>query len=141
MWDDGNVRPHPPMQRGLNHLVDKLKTSGRTLVDFPAFKSEVAWNLMVNRWEHSVSVDIDKSSMIFGDGGETIKRYCEEAGEEVLPLTRWLLEHAKTIISPDEVAELRSTTPLHSDSFSSKNDATSFEQTLIDIFIELISTY
>jgi len=47
MWDDGVVRPQPPMRRALKVAVDKLKAAGLELVDYAPFKSAEAWELAV----------------------------------------------------------------------------------------------
>ena len=47
MWDDGVVRPQPPMRRALNMAVEKLRSKGVEVVDFKPHKSAEAWEIIV----------------------------------------------------------------------------------------------
>jgi amidase len=49
MWDDGVVKPHPPVLRALREVTDRLKTlPGVTLVDWTPFKHDEAWDILVS---------------------------------------------------------------------------------------------
>ncbi len=47
MWDDGVVRPQPPMRRAMRIAVEKLRKAGMDVVDYKAFKSGEAWKIIV----------------------------------------------------------------------------------------------
>jgi amidase len=49
IWDDGVVRPHPPILRGLKEVVDKLKASESVeVVDWTPYKHDEAWSIIVS---------------------------------------------------------------------------------------------
>ena len=48
MWDDGVVRPQPPMRRALRSAVEKLRAGGLEVVDFEPYKSAEAWEIVVS---------------------------------------------------------------------------------------------
>jgi amidase len=48
LWDDGVVKPHPPVTRALKQVVEKLKDkSNIELVDWKPYKHDLAWDLAV----------------------------------------------------------------------------------------------
>lgn len=48
LWDDGVVKPHPPVTRALNQVVDKLKEKGNVeIVEWKPYKHDLAWELIV----------------------------------------------------------------------------------------------
>ncbi|KAG6355153.1 hypothetical protein INS49_004234 [Diaporthe citri] len=81
MWDDGIIRPHPPVLRALRTAVDKLKAVGVRVVD----------------WEpcnHQRGLDI-LASLSFPDGGQRYLDEFDESGEPALPSTRHAFGMAK----------------------------------------------
>jgi amidase len=49
IWNDGVVKPHPPVLRALREVVEKLKDIPNvTIVDWNPFKHEVAWEILVS---------------------------------------------------------------------------------------------
>jgi len=49
IWDDGVVKPHPPILRGLKEVVDKLKASESVeVVDWTPYKHDEAWSIIVS---------------------------------------------------------------------------------------------
>jgi Asp-tRNA(Asn)/Glu-tRNA(Gln) amidotransferase A subunit family amidase len=49
LWDDGVVKPHPPVTRALKSVVEKLKSTGEVeLVEWKPYKHAVAWELIVS---------------------------------------------------------------------------------------------
>ncbi|KAJ5740994.1 fatty-acid amide hydrolase [Penicillium malachiteum] len=75
IWDDGIVRPHPPIQRALRETVAKLKAYGVKKVTFQPYKHDLAWKII--------------SALYFPDGAAAQKDVLAEAGEMLLPLTEW----------------------------------------------------
>ena len=48
MWDDGVVRPQPPMRRALAVAVMKLRAADIEVVDYAPYKSAEAWEIIVS---------------------------------------------------------------------------------------------
>jgi amidase len=49
IWDDGVVKVHPPIARGLRELVEKLKASDRIEVsEWTPYKQDEAWSIIVS---------------------------------------------------------------------------------------------
>jgi amidase len=49
LWDDGVVKPHPPVTRALKQVVDKLRAKGNVdLIDWKPYKHDLAWEIIVN---------------------------------------------------------------------------------------------
>lgn len=48
LWDDGVVKPHPPVLRALNEVVEKLKAKGNVeVVEWKPYKHDLAWEIIV----------------------------------------------------------------------------------------------
>ena len=48
LWDDGVVRPHPPVTRALRQVVDKLTAKGNVeIVEWVPYKHDEAWAIIV----------------------------------------------------------------------------------------------
>ena len=48
LWDDGVVRPHPPVTRALKQVIDKLKGNPNIeIVEWKPYKHDLAWELIV----------------------------------------------------------------------------------------------
>ena len=49
LWDDGVVRPHPPIMRALKEVAGRLgQIPGIKLVDWKPYKHNLAWELIVS---------------------------------------------------------------------------------------------
>ncbi|WVF68821.1 hypothetical protein IAT40_003594 [Kwoniella sp. CBS 6097] len=92
LWDDGLVKPLPPMQRALQTGVDKLRAAGFEVVDFKPFKHAEAWRLV--------------SSLYFTDGAQNVVEALKASGEPVKELTTWLLEENSKPRSAHELWDL-----------------------------------
>ncbi|KAL9083098.1 MAG: hypothetical protein Q9159_005972 [Coniocarpon cinnabarinum] len=78
MWDDGVVKPHPPIQRALRGTVANLREAGDVeIVDWHPHQHDYAWRLI--------------QSLYFPDGGESDKAAIARSGEPWLPLSRFIL--------------------------------------------------
>jgi amidase len=71
LWDNGMVHPTPPVTRALKTVVDKLKSKGYDIVDWPATGHEEA-NTLVGRF-------------FVADGGKSVKKILEPVNEPVRP--------------------------------------------------------
>jgi len=50
LWDDGVVRPHPPVTRALRQVVEKLKATGNVeVVEWIPYKHGMAWEIIVGQ--------------------------------------------------------------------------------------------
>jgi amidase len=48
LWDDGVVKPHPPVTRALTQVVEKLQgKSNIEIVEWKPYKHDLAWELIV----------------------------------------------------------------------------------------------
>ncbi|KAI1612707.1 acetamidase [Exophiala viscosa] len=80
MWDDGIVRPQPPIQRALKEVVEKLEKSGHQIIKWdPLLQKDI-----VNVWE----------TLFVSDGGQDITIELEKSGEPVLPRIQRILDRA-----------------------------------------------
>lgn len=49
LWDDGVVKPHPPVTRAMKQVVDKLKVKGNVeIVEWKPYKHDLAWDIIVS---------------------------------------------------------------------------------------------
>ncbi|ODV96564.1 hypothetical protein PACTADRAFT_48397 [Pachysolen tannophilus NRRL Y-2460] len=81
MYDDGVVKPLPPIERGLKIVVEKLKNAGVNIIEFKPIKTQEAYetvNILYNC-----------------DGNEKQKSLLKPSGEPLLPLTKWCLSFGK----------------------------------------------
>jgi amidase len=69
-WDDGIIHPHPPITRALRQVKEKLLAAGHKVIDWVPY-------------DHLRCYDII-SRIYSADGGEDIKRTCDEGGEPVM---------------------------------------------------------
>jgi len=77
--DDGVVRPHPPILRGIKTLVEKLKLNPDIeVVNFPPWKHAKAWKII--------------SSLYFADGGSEEAEAIDSSGEPWRPLTNYIIK-------------------------------------------------
>ncbi|KZT52953.1 amidase [Calocera cornea HHB12733] len=83
MMHDGVVTPQPPMLRALKLAKAKLEASDEVeVVDYVAY-------------EHGLGYDIIRE-IYFEDGGSTVRRVLKEGGEDILPLTEWVISPPHT---------------------------------------------
>ncbi|KAF4464733.1 glutamyl-tRNA(gln) amidotransferase subunit A [Fusarium albosuccineum] len=75
IWDDGLVRPHPPVTRALKHAVARLRQAGVKVVDFEPYN-------------HSEGLDI-VTALYFPDAARTQKDILAQGGEPIAPLTQF----------------------------------------------------
>ena len=49
LWDDGVVKPHPPVTRALKEVVDKLKGKENVeVVEWKPYKHDLGWEIIVS---------------------------------------------------------------------------------------------
>ncbi|CAD6445972.1 41e683fe-58ed-426e-beb6-afdce751dde1 [Sclerotinia trifoliorum] len=78
LWDDGVVKPHPPVTRALQQVVDKLKTNDNIeVVEWKPYKHDLAWDIIAN--------------LYFSDGGQQELDAIKESGEPLRPLTEHII--------------------------------------------------
>ena len=89
--DDGIVKPHPPILRGINTLVDKFKSHPDIeIVEFPPYKHDEAWRII--------------HSLYFADGASEEKEALEASGEPWRPLSEFIIKenpHVKALTVPE----------------------------------------
>ncbi|KAK7677944.1 hypothetical protein QCA50_019024 [Cerrena zonata] len=77
MYDDGLVKPTPPIQRGLKVTADKLSKAGAKVVEFKPIKTKLAYDTV--------------HKMYCCDGNDAQKSLLAESGEPLTKLTQWNL--------------------------------------------------
>ncbi|CAI7572649.1 unnamed protein product [Penicillium glandicola] len=82
LWDDGFVTPTPPVARALTETVEKLKTAGHEIVNWPAT-------------EHLEMLYI-LGRLFLADGGKSVRDLLEPTGEPFRPEMK-AYEEAKEI--------------------------------------------
>ncbi|KAF7956133.1 hypothetical protein EAE96_005053 [Botrytis aclada] len=86
LWDDGVVKPHPPVTRALKQVVDKLKTNTNIeVVEWKPYKHDLAWEIIAN--------------LYFSDGGSQELDAIKESGEPLRPLTEHIITQNKHLQS------------------------------------------
>ncbi|ROV88735.1 hypothetical protein VMCG_10067 [Cytospora schulzeri] len=81
MWDDGIVKPHPPVTRALRHAAEKLKGAGVKVVDWAPYEHQRGWDII--------------APLYFPDGGQRYLNEFAKTGEPALPLTLHAFDFAK----------------------------------------------
>ncbi|CAK4029048.1 related to vitamin D3 hydroxylase-associated [Lecanosticta acicola] len=82
--DDGIVRPHPPILRGINTLSQRLQSNPDIeVVDFPPYKHDEAWKIA--------------STLYFADGGSEEAEAIEASGEPWRPLSKFILKENPSV--------------------------------------------
>lgn len=77
LWDDGVVRPHPPVLRALGTAADKLRAAGVKVVDWEPYKHQRGLEIL--------------QALSFPDGGQRYLDEFDESGEPAFPSTRHAL--------------------------------------------------
>ncbi|KAE8371945.1 amidase signature domain-containing protein [Aspergillus bertholletiae] len=80
MWEDGTVRPHPPVTRALQTAKSKLQAAGIKVVDWEAYKHSHGWDII--------------SKLYFPDTASSQKALLSQTNEPTLPLTKWAFSYA-----------------------------------------------
>lgn len=97
MYDDGLVKPTPPIQRGLKETVEKLKAAGVKIVEFKPIETKLAYETV--------------HKMYTCDGNYLQGKLLADSGEPVTKLTQWSLNYGKgaTALPVYENRQLNST--------------------------------
>ncbi|KAF2160433.1 hypothetical protein M409DRAFT_70401 [Zasmidium cellare ATCC 36951] len=79
MPDDGIVKPHPPILRGIQTLVDRIKDHPDIeIIDFPPYKHDEGWRII--------------STLYFADGAVEEYEAIDSSGEPWRPLSNWIIK-------------------------------------------------
>ncbi|KAI0131781.1 acetamidase [Xylariales sp. AK1849] len=78
MWEDGVVKPHPPIARAMTEAVEKLRKSAKIeVVEWKPWKHDLAWEII--------------AGLYFSDGGAEEKAAIDASGEPWRPLSHFIL--------------------------------------------------
>ncbi|OCK79572.1 putative glutamyl-tRNA amidotransferase subunit A [Lepidopterella palustris CBS 459.81] len=92
LWDDGVVKPHPPILRALRAVVDKLKdVDGVEVAEWTPYQHDYAWTII--------------SSLYFCDGGREESAAIAASNEPWRPLSRFILTD-NPLVKPLSVREV-----------------------------------
>ncbi|CZR69026.1 related to general amidase [Phialocephala subalpina] len=90
MWSDNIVQPSPPIIRALKQVVEGLEKANATgvkpefeIVDWKPEGHDECWDLA--------------QALYYEDGGRRVEGIIKEGGEEVLPLTEWLIHGSDNV--------------------------------------------
>ena len=79
LWDDGVVKPHPPVTRALKEVAEKLRHSEHiTIVDWQPYRHDSAWEII--------------ASLYFCDGAADESNRIEASGEPWRPLSKFIIK-------------------------------------------------
>ncbi|MCJ1471755.1 hypothetical protein MMC13_000395 [Lambiella insularis] len=79
LWDDGVVKPHPPVMRALHEVVQKLKgINGLEIVDWKPYKHDEAWEIL--------------ASLYFCDGAKEEIEAVNASGEPWRPMSTFIIK-------------------------------------------------
>ncbi|TKA61195.1 hypothetical protein B0A49_10935 [Cryomyces minteri] len=79
MWDDGVVKPHPPVLRALREVVGKLHgVKGVEMVDWKPYKHDLGWEIV--------------AGLYFGDGAAEETQAIDASGEPWRPLSNFIIK-------------------------------------------------
>ncbi|GMM28044.1 hypothetical protein DAMA08_007600 [Martiniozyma asiatica (nom. inval.)] len=81
MYDNGQVKPHPPILRGLNFAAQKLKAAGVNIVEFDPIDTKKAYDVV--------------NKMFTCDNNFEQKSLLRPSGEPLLPLTKLALSFSE----------------------------------------------
>ncbi|KAG9238029.1 amidase signature domain-containing protein [Amylocarpus encephaloides] len=80
LWDDGVVKPQPPVTRALKQVVEKLKAKSNVeVVEWKPYKHDLAWEIIAN--------------LYFCDGGAEQSAAIATSNEQWLPLSDHILKN------------------------------------------------
>ncbi|KAF7591333.1 hypothetical protein BBP40_001657 [Aspergillus hancockii] len=80
MWDDGVVRPHPPITAALKTAKVQLQAAGIKVVDWEPYKHAHGWDII--------------SKLYYPDSATSQKDLLAQTNEPPLPLTEWAFSYA-----------------------------------------------
>lgn len=83
MYTDNIVTPSPPIARAMKSVVDSLVAAGHEIVEWKAEGHDECWNIT--------------QALYYEDGGRAVEKLINEGGEEMLPLTKWLIKDNENV--------------------------------------------
>ncbi|ORY19818.1 amidase signature domain-containing protein [Clohesyomyces aquaticus] len=84
LYDDGVVRPHPPVLRALKTVAEKLaRVQGVQVTEWKPYKHAEAWTII--------------SSLYFCDGGKEESEAIEASGEPWRPLSKFIIKENENV--------------------------------------------
>jgi len=92
LWDDGVVKPHPPIQAALQKLKQQLLEAGHEVIDWVPIDHKYAWELI--------------TKLYFLDGGEEYRDVLAESGEPPTAQTEWILSQVPNRGCPFSISEI-----------------------------------
>jgi amidase len=78
MYTDNIVTPSPPISRALKSVVASLVAAGHEVVEWKAEGHDECWDIT--------------QALYYEDGGRAVEKLIADGGEDMLPLTKWLIK-------------------------------------------------
>lgn len=80
LWDDGVVKPHPPLVKAMRRVKKALEAAGHEVIDWQPFEHREGWDLIVKLYQL--------------DAAEEYWSTMAESGEPAVPGTEWMLSYS-----------------------------------------------
>ncbi|KAI6012455.1 amidase signature domain-containing protein [Pisolithus orientalis] len=81
LYDDGVVRPHPPILQALDMYKQALENAGHEVIKWDPLDHQKGWDLIVK--------------LYLLDGGAEYHETIQAGGEWEVPQSKWILDHAR----------------------------------------------
>lgn len=93
LWDDGVVKPHPPVTRALKQIVEKLEGKENIdIVEWKPYKHDLAWEIIVCiLLRYRRETDCKQANLYFSDGGAQESAAISSSGEPWRPLSKHII--------------------------------------------------
>ncbi|KAG9010311.1 hypothetical protein FRB94_010661 [Tulasnella sp. JGI-2019a] len=91
LWDDGVVKPHPPLLREMRRVKAALEAAGHEVIDWVPLEHQKGWDLIVK--------------LYLLDAAEEYWATLAESGEPAVPGTTWMMSHCSQGQQPCTVPE------------------------------------
>ncbi|KAI6136352.1 amidase signature domain-containing protein [Pisolithus sp. B1] len=82
LYDDGVVKPHPPILQALDKYKEALESAGHDVVMWEPLDHQKGWDLIVK--------------LYLLDGGAEYRETIQAGGEREVPQSKWMLDHARS---------------------------------------------
>ena len=111
LWDDGVVRPHPPILDALKRTKEALLNAGHEVIDWHPVDHRLSWDLIVSLHilKHTCVIaepvcEYLQTKMYFLDGGKEYRDTMQN--DPPVPQSEWILRQVHNDGKPYDVAEI-----------------------------------
>ncbi|KAI6047918.1 amidase signature domain-containing protein [Pisolithus marmoratus] len=90
LYDDGVVKPHPPILQALDKYKQALEHAGHDVIRWEPSDHQKGWDLIVGECTLTCMV-----KLYLLDGGAEYHETIQAGGEREVPQSQWILDHAR----------------------------------------------